>query len=80
MHWGLPRLVALYLYNYGGLFSEASVDAIIRHLVDVNKGLHINSKIKKSILINEKEVLTSKGGLAIYKLNENSDIRVVNVK
>ena len=73
-------LVALYLYNYGGLFSEASVEAIIRHLVDVNKGLHINSKIKKSILINEKEVLTSKGGLAIYKLNENSNIRVVNVK
>lgn len=72
-------VISLYIDNHNNILDDNKIREIIEYIVDINETLYISSKIRKIIIINEYITITSKGRLAIYELNENSNIRVVKI-
>ena len=72
-------MVSLYLSNANHEITQIGLEKMIAYVKNVNKTLYISSKIKKIILINEKIDVNAKGKLLTYKLNENSDMKVVDI-
>lgn len=72
-------MVSLYVSNANHEITQSRLEKMIAYVKNVNKTLYIASKIKKIILINEKIDVNTKGKLLIYKLNEHSDMKVVDI-
>lgn len=72
-------MVSLYLSNANHEITKKGLEKMIAYVKNVNKTLYVSSKIKKIILINEKVDVNAKGKLMTYKLNDNSNMKVVDI-